>query len=156
MTILADFPIGIDYTQVLVVTASHPRPGLLWTDDHVAQGFAWSEGLASFGVPDHDGLCRLQLEAAEAIALAPDAISAVQVPFTIVEAIELGSVFERRKAELPLGAYALIFQILPGDDTAAFILRLTFVPAENPDFAILKPGGDITATTVLRRDAELA
>lgn len=156
MTILADFPLTIDYSQVLVFTASHPRPGLLWTDQHVAQGFAWSEGLVSFGVPDHDGECRLQLEVADAIAVAADAISAVQVPFTIAETIKLGSVFELREADLPLGACNLGFQIIPGDEEFAFVLRLTFAATEAPDFAILKPGGDVTATQVLRRDAELA
>ncbi len=153
---LADFPLSIDYAQVLVFTASHPRPGLLWTDDHVAQGFAWSEGVVSFGVPDHDGECRLQVELADAAAIEPDAISAVQVPFTIGETIKLGSVFELREAELPHGRYALAFQIVPGDAEFAYVLRLSFVPDEAADFAILKPGGDVTATTVLRRGAELA
>lgn len=156
MTILADFPITIDYAQVLVFTASHPRPGLLWTDQHVAQGFAWSEGIVSFGVPDHDGECRLQLEVAETITVAPDAISAVQVPFTIAEDIKLGSVFELREAELPLGTYELAFQILPGDEEFAYVLRLTFAATDTPDFAILKPGGDVTATEILRRDADPA
>lgn len=153
---LADFPITIDYAQVLVFTASHPRPGLLWTDAHVAQGFAWAEGVVSFGVPDHDGECRLQVEIADTVAVEPEAISAVQVPFVIAETIRLGSVFTLREADLPPGRYALVFQILPGDAEYAYILRLGFVPDEAADFAILRPGGDITATTVLRRDADPA
>lgn len=156
MTILADFPIDIDYAQVLVFTAGHPRPGLVWTDEHVAQGFAWAEGIVSFGVPDHDGPCRLQVEHADRLVLAPEAISAVQVPFAIREGLVIGSVFTRNEAELPHGGHALAFQILPGDAEFAFLLRLSFIPDEAADFAILKPGGDVTATTVLRRDADLA
>ena len=69
---IAEFPITVLYTQVVVHLADLPRPGLLWDDDHVAQGFAWSEGIASFGVPDHDGECLLSVDVAEAVNIGED------------------------------------------------------------------------------------
>jgi hypothetical protein len=59
---LADFPVTIDYTQVLVQAEDRAAHGLLWTDDHVVQGFAWSQGHVSFDVPDHDGECRIEVD----------------------------------------------------------------------------------------------
>jgi hypothetical protein len=38
-----------------------------WTKDHVAQGFAWRPGHVSFGLPDHDGNCVVQVSQTEGL-----------------------------------------------------------------------------------------
>ena len=53
--VLAEFDLAIDYGQIFVFGPSVVRPVVVWTDEHVAQGFAWSPSAVSFGVPDHDG-----------------------------------------------------------------------------------------------------
>lgn len=153
---LADFPVTIAYTQVLVYTESHAAPGLLWTDDHVAQGFAWSDGIVSFGVPDHDGECRLEVDLADGDVLDPLALWAVQTPFVVTEPVQIGTVFDMRSVNVPIGRYNLTYQAFPATDNYAYVLRLTFSQSDAPEFRILKKGADITADTVLSRDAESA
>lgn len=48
---------------MLVFPAGHPTLGLIWSDEHVAQGFAWNDNVVSFGIPDHDGGCLVELYA---------------------------------------------------------------------------------------------
>lgn len=153
---LADFPVTIDYTQVLVQTEDRAAHGLLWTDDHVAQGFAWSQGHVSFGVPDHDGECRIEVDLGHGDALDPHTLWAVQTPFFVTGPVQIGAVFDLHSVAIPIGNYTLTYQALPGDGDYAYVLRLTFSQTDAPDFRILKRGGDITADTVLRRDAEPA
>ena len=93
----------------------------------------------------------------------PDEIAAVgrQVG---AERAELWSCEHRREPHHVAGLspeevgrrYTLTYQALPGDGDYAYVLRLTFSQTDAPDFRILKRGGDITADTVLRRDAEPA
>lgn len=157
MLMLADFPVTIDYGQVLVCTEGRAGVGLLWTDDHVAQGFAWSPGHVCFGVPDHDGECRIQVALMQQGAeLDAHALWAVQVPFLADEPVQIGSLFDLRSVALPNGPYQLTCQALPGADNEAYVLQLTFLRSESPQFCILKKGEDITADAVLRRDAQLA
>ncbi len=152
---LADFPLSIDYAQVLV-QADGPTTALLWTDAHVAQGFAWSERLVAFGVPDHDGACRMEVELAPFAGPDPQALWAVQVPFSVTGPLQVGTLFATRGVLVPNGSYNLIYQAFPGRNDYAYVLRLTFSQSDAPQFRILKRGGDITAATVLRRDAEPA
>lgn len=154
--ILADFPLVINYTQVLVQTESHAAAGLLWTDEHVAQGFAWSDGLVSFGVPDHDGQSRIEVEVSRDAAFDPRALWAVQVPFLVTGRLQIGTVFDTRSVAVPNGSYDLVYQAFPGEGDHAYTLRLTFCESDAPEFRILKKGGDVTADAVLRRDAEAA
>lgn len=37
---MIEFPLTVLYTQTQAYRAGMPRAGSLWTDDHVAQGFA--------------------------------------------------------------------------------------------------------------------
>ncbi|PYF07470.1 competence protein J (ComJ) [Rhodobacter viridis] len=154
--ILDDVPMTVDYTQILVYGISHPSPSLLWTDEHVAQGFAWSEGLVSFGVPDHDGQCRLQVVEEDSPGPDPAALWAVQVPFAVNEPLAIGSVFETREVQVPLGPHALVFEGMAGTEDDAYFLRLRFVPMQRPGFAVLKTGPGVTSPVVLRDDAEIA
>lgn len=149
---LADFPLIIDHAQLVVQAGDHPAPGLLWTRDHVAQGFAWSERLVSFGVPDHDGEARIQVELSATATLDPQALWAVQVPFRVTGPLQIGTVLDTRRVAVPAGDYFVTCQGLPGQ-AGGYVLRLTFSSEDTPGFRILRKGGDITADRVLRRDA---
>ena len=153
---LSEFSLFILYSQVLVHLTNHPSPGLIWSDEHVAQGFAWSKGLVAFGIPDHDGECLVRVIQAEDMALAGDSLWAVQVPFEVTEQLQIGTVALIQPVEVPVGKYALLFEARPGDDAFTFIFNLRFVPSEAPEFIILKQGGELETNQVLRRDASLA
>lgn len=153
---LADFPVTIAYAQILVHTADHPAPGLLWTDDHTAQGFAWSQDQVAFAVPDHDGECRIEIDLADAVVLDDRVLWAVQVPFSVTGPVEIGALFDPHSVAVPVGNYNLVHQGLPGTEQFAYLLRLTFSRCDQPEFRILKTGGDITADVVLCTDAEPA
>lgn len=150
------FSIFVAYAQILVHLAGHPKPGLLWTDQHLAQGFAWAEGVVSFGVPDHDGPCLIEVQPFDTGALAARALWAVQVPFKVTQTLMIGSVFDMRPVTIPVGQYNLIFEVLAGRDDHAFVFHLKFAKTDKPDFAILKQGGALTSDVVLRELAELA
>lgn len=150
------FPVLVDYTQILVHVASHPKPGLSWTDEHVAQGFAWSEGIVSFGVPDHDGECLLNILETISEDLEANAIWAVKVPFQVNETLKIGTVFDTRSVNIPQGSYNLIFEAILGRDGYAFIINLKFFAVDSPSFSILKQGGELSTNIILRQDADIA
>ena len=152
---LADFVVSIDHGQVVVHGEGEPGAGLLWTDEHVAQGFAWSEKLLTLGVPDHDGECRIQVELVPEATVSAQALWAVQMPLEVTQPLHVGALFERHRVGVPNGRYALLYQALPGTQGEAYVLRLSLAATPQPAFRILRTGGDVTADAVLRRDAQL-
>lgn len=153
---MADFVTGIDYGQLVVHARRRAGAGLLWADEDVAQGFVWSEGYVAFGVPDHDGECRVTVEVAGGVVLDPRALWAVQVPFVVDESVCVGTLFAVRDVAVPKGRYGLLFQALPGDGGCAYALRLSFSPDDAAQFRIVKKGGDVTADVVVSRVVVLA
>ena len=155
---IIEFALPIFYTQVLLHDATHPSPGLNWDDTHVAQGFAWSPGLVSFGVPDHDGECLIRVFVEPDKSVDEAAIWAIRVPYTVTGPLELGTVGLLQPIAISDGTYDVVFEALPGDADRdiAYVLSVTFVPTTEPEFAILRQGGEITTADVLRVDADLS
>ena len=158
---MIEFPLTVLYTQIQAYRAGMPRAGSLWTDDHVAQGFAWRPETVAFGVPDHDGPCLLQAGAVAHHQLDPEVLWAVAVPFEVTTGrVSVGTVLSTVDIELPAGRHRLIFEARPGvargDANYAFLLRLSFMPDAAADFAILRRGDELTTDTVLRKDADPA
>jgi hypothetical protein len=157
---IAEFVLTVLYTQITVAQPDIEQPGLLWTDEHVAQGFAWAPGTVGFGVPDHDGQSRLRIRLADAYHPKEGTLWAVQTPFDVTATpILIGTILDERPVPVPLGTYNLVFEALEppeGGADFAYELMLHFVPTPEPDFAIVKPGGGLTTDHVLRRDAEPA
>ncbi|HEY9344265.1 MAG TPA: competence protein ComJ [Inquilinus sp.] len=153
---IAEFELTVSYTQVVVYVSGITPPDFEWTDEHVAQGFAWMPTIVSFGVPDHDGKCLMQVETASRIEIDPDALWAIRVPFDVPSVpLTIGSIFDGQDVKIPEGRYSLIFEALPGhfDDgrNYAFVLRLKFFKDSNPDFEILRQGTELKTDKVLRR-----
>ena len=156
MTMLSEVTLSILHGQVLVHLAAHPSPGLLWADEHVAQGFAWSEGVVAFGVSDHDGECLLRVVEADDARPSDVALWAMQVPFDVAGPLMVGTVGLMHRVDVPLGAHALVFEALPGDADHALTLELRFARDDGTPFAILRRGGELETDALLRTDAELA
>lgn len=153
---LARFNQPIDYGQLLAHAESQLRPGLLWTDDHVAQGFAWADDTVAFGIPDHDGECCLEVVRSPYTGPTPDALWAIRVPFAVDGLVMVGSVFAARQIEIAPGDYDLVFEAGPGDSSCAYRLSLTFAPPTRDRFQIIRKGGELTADRVVAHRAERA
>jgi hypothetical protein len=154
---LSEFDLAVDYGQIFVLLPSLAKPVLLWTDEHVAQGFAWSPSAVSFGVPDHDGECLVQVKTAPRVSIEPQALWAVRVPIDVPSAsLTIGSVGADHEVNAAAGKYSLVFEALPGhlaeDHDYTFVFKLKFCTDPHPDFEILKQGGELTTNKVLRKD----
>lgn len=150
------FQLSVSYAQIVVFVSGITPPEFDWTDDHVAQGFAWMPEIVSFGVPDHDGLCLMQVGTVDAIAIEPNALRAIRVPFEVpAGSLSIGSILDTKEVNVPAGTYSMIFEALPGDASKAgdyaFVLNLKFLNDESPDFEILKQGTELTTNKVLRK-----
>lgn len=156
------FPLTVLYTQVTVFRHGLPRPGLLWDDDHVAQGFAWDEETVAFGVPDHDGQCWISVDLVDRPPpVPPAALWGVEVPFLASSGrLDIGTVGLAHAYGVPVGQYALAFlafgaERIDGIDYA-FRLHLQFFRNPSPEFKILKQGDELQTDTILRKEARRA
>jgi Competence protein J (ComJ) len=156
------FKISVMYGQIVVYRTHLERPGLLWENDHVAQGFAWDHEIVSFGVPDHDGMSLLEVNVGEARqSLSEQTLWAAEVPFDVTTGeVEVGTVMMMNSIKMPIGKHSLIFEGCSGgrfdSNDYAFFLRLSFSINDNADFKILRKGYELTADKVLRKDARRA
>lgn len=167
---LASLSIMINYGQLILYLPSVERPGHLWGDPELQQGFAWSPGIVSLGVPEHAFICTIEVEMTAAFTLSPDAISCLRVPFNVTETpVQVGSVFEYQPVNIQKGPYSLFYEVLPGRGTweieedgekesgdVDYVIKLWFVPDETDEFEILKTGGAVHTDKVLSRLTKLA
>ncbi|ACB23171.1 competence protein ComJ [Methylobacterium radiotolerans] len=154
--LITEFNVTVTHAQVVVF--ERPPKAYEWTDDHVAQGFLFSPGDVSFGVPDHDGVCRIQIYSNEKFVLDDLCLWAVQIPFEVRgDFIDVGTVSETRKVHIDRDNYNLTFSAYDGlgiDGDCTFLLKLFFSNDTNPSFAIIKNGIGVTTDRVLRVDAD--
>jgi hypothetical protein len=176
---LARFSTVVLWTQFMVARRD-AVDGLLWTQDHVDQGFAWCDGMVLFAIPDHDGHVDVEvLRNWASPSLETRCLRAIEVPFVSDGyGVVCGNIVaEDIEFLLPAGSYALRFELLKtveggfrppafqghlaglaeeSEDLppSAFLVRIGFVPCENPDFRILRRHSEMVARDVLRRDAE--
>jgi Competence protein J (ComJ) len=153
--IIDQFDVTVSYTQIVVFVSGITPPEFDWTDEHVAQGFAWMPTIVSFGVPDHDGQCRMKVETVTEIAVDPKALWAIRVPFDVPSVpLSIGSIFDVRDVRVPEGKYSMIFEALPGDTVKtgeyAFALNLKFLRDATAGYEILKQGTELATSKVLR------
>jgi hypothetical protein len=154
--LIAEFDVTVTHAQIVVF--QHTPKAYEWTDDHVAQGFLFSPGDVSFGIPDHDGVCRIQIYSKEKFVLDDLCLWAVQVPFEVNEDyIHVGTVSDTREVNMDKDNYNLVFSVYDGhvlSEDCAFLLKILFSNDTTPSFGILKKGIGITTDHVLRFDAD--
>ena len=110
---LTEFATVILYGQLVLANPASGRAPLVWTNDEVAQGFAWSPDEVAFGVPDHNGECRVSVTVGTdaAVRVADDALWALAVPFTAQgPAVEVGTVMLERSIPIMPGRIRLSFR----------------------------------------------
>jgi hypothetical protein len=135
---------------------------------HECQGFAWIPGTVNFFVSDADGMLMnalVEVYLSDHIELCSDTFRAIQVPFSVGDAgisifndgkiiageATLSQTWRNVIIAVPPGNYALVFEVklrdddgfvegheYPGSYLRDVWCRLTFVPQENPEPAILR------------------
>lgn len=140
-------PIEVSYTQVCVFDSKLDDPFNDWTDDHVAQGFAWRPGSVSFGTIHSSGPLGIEvllLDRPYSVSL--EALRIISVPFVVPDsgAIEIASIGDSEEIKLESGKYELIFEhyiTTNGSMEARFIFRpLT----DLPEARIIKADGELS------------
>lgn len=153
---LESFDLTVLYAQIFV---SRPTEGgyPLWTDAHVAQGFAWREICVAFGIPDHDGECRIEVSRGTPPPLAEDCLRAIEVPFLVPPTgVEVGGLAGWRIIGVPAGPHQIRFDLRPGGADLAYRIGLVLIPGAPRRFAILRRDGEMTTDEVLTTEAEEA
>ncbi len=143
---MAQFTLEVSYSQVALFDAKLQSPYNDWTDEHVAQGFAWRPGSVSFGTLDDAG--PLAVEAFRTKVLdeaSSNATRIIVVPFSVPEhgEIEIASISSDVSITLPPGEYEVTFEHGKSEDQgmwANFYFRAVSAPV---------------SARVIRVDAEL-
>jgi hypothetical protein len=138
-----NFPLFVSYAQVAVFPSSLERPFNYWTDRHVAQGFSWRSGSASFAVPD-GGNCLVEiLQSEQKTETVGEILREIWVPFDIVDRqMTCGSITDEKEFCMPLGMHQLVFKCMRAsehtDSTFEYFLSFMFFRTEKPHFACPK------------------
>ena len=170
LSMIASLNVLINYSQLILYLPSSERPGHVWGEAELVQGFAWSPGIVSLSVPEHAMVCAVGIEAVSSFKMSPDAISCIRVPFTVDEnPVFAGSVFFYEPVDIEFGNYSLYYEVIPGIGTAKindgsqdqvfdidYILKISLAQEPDSDFKILKAGGAVHSDKVLSRLSELA
>lgn len=149
----------VSYSQLAVFASVLLQPFNDWTDQHVAQGFAWRPGSVSFRTMAEASSHLVDIEVVDRLgAVHPDAVRAVEVPFEVPAdgAIEIGSIAETVPVMIPTGSFLLRCEFLRsiGDDGER--VRLTFAKRDAPRFAVVRADPDLTLRGELLTTAEPA
>ena len=153
--LIFEAPADVSYSQIsLFRNEEHLFNG--WTDEHVAQGFAYRKGHVSFGVPDHDGQVKIEFRIEPSYELKPQVLRAIQVPFSVdANHVVIATIFQEWKLNIEDNAiYSLYFEILEEDqEDFAYTLKFTLVPDDEPDFRVLRKSDEMTSDVVITTTA---
>ena len=151
----------ITHSQISLFSEEEPDFNL-WSTDHVAQGFSWRAGHVSFGVPDHDGMCVVEV-AVVPRAPAPDAtvLRVLGVPMDVRDRLYVATTVDENTTDVPPGRYQIVYHLRRGDlehpqHPHAFYLVFYCVRSDAPEFFIERGSGEMTSDVVLTREAEPA
>ena len=150
--------LDVSYRQIVVHHRSLKAPFNDWSRGHVAQGFAWRPGSASF-MTLNDGPHDVLIEQAEhAGELHPDAVRATEVPFALTadEGIQVASVADSFQVSLAPGQYSLRCEFLTPSPSQRDRVRLLFVNSDAQTFRILKADAELTPPMPLLTAADPA
>jgi hypothetical protein len=151
---MATFRVFVSYSQLSVFDPSLAKPFNNWTRVHVAQGFAWRPGSASFKTLSESEAYDVELLFGEGERpILSHALRVIEVPFLVPGSgsIEVASISDGQRLELPPGSYQLRFEALPKSE-----IRLVFTKGIAPEFLILRADPDLTRTVPLLKTAEPA
>ena len=132
----------VSFAQFAIFDSKMAKPFSIWTETHVAQGFAWRPGSASFRTMGQEGKHYVEVIFVDSLGK-PDsgAIRVVDVPFVVPmhKSLEIASISEGFTFVGVDGRYLLRCEIMGpklGYDGA---VRLLFSKNGEPQFRIVRP-----------------
>lgn len=149
----------VSYRQLSVFASSLSQPFNDWTDQHVAQGFAWRPGSVSFRTMSEVGTHIVDVEVVDRLnAVHPDTLRAIEVPFEVPPdgEIEIGSISETVPLTLPPGSFVLRCEFLRSASEDGDRVRLIFAKRETPRFAVIRADQELAVSKELLTTAEPA
>ena len=146
------FEIDVSHLQIAIFHAGLENPFNQWTQAHTDQGFSWRPESVSFR-PLDDGKAATYVETVRELALRPDTIRAIQVPFRVPEndLIEIGSIIESRVIEMKPGTYQLLYQT-GFDKQDVMWCEFGFRETEKPTFQILRADEELSSACLILTD----
>lgn len=169
MSFVTSFDLEIGYTQIVVCDSEHADAFNDWSDQHVAQGFAWRTGNVSFGTVGHGSECFVEVRQDTEVNLKEKTQRAILVPFIVSssETVFVDSLGggEPEEVQLPAGNYALVFETgfreelreEPEYQDDPYWLPmwccLTFVPQDSVRAEILRADSDLNPSYPLLMEA---
>lgn len=152
------FDLFVHYSQLDVFDPDLESPGNDWREVHVAQGFAWRPGSVAFGTLTDSDPLRVTVQQVTNVAILPDAIRAIVVPFIVSPCgrVGLSDVIHDVEAPMPPGPYALVFEtgFLTDNPEDGTWVRLSFVPQESAEPAILRADAGLNPPDTLDMQAD--
>ena len=156
---MAPIRFEVSHSQLAVFAGALPQPFNDWSNQHVAQGFAWRPGSVSFRTMLEAGPHVVAIEVCDhAGLLDPDAVRAIEVPFDVPAdgAVEIGSISETVPLTLPAGSFLLRCEFLRPVGTEGERVRLIFARQDVPQFAVVRADSDLSAGDKLLTTAQPA
>jgi hypothetical protein len=150
MKIITSSTLFVLYSQIAVFDPNLQKPFNEWTSEHSRQGFSWRPLSVSFAMLIDSGNMHIDIVSNTIVEIAEDTVRAIQVPFDVQDSgvIEIATITESMRVELPPGKYALIFETCESKCT------FTFIPQQDVHTEILRADSEITRTTDFLMDAE--
>lgn len=152
----AEVEIDVSYGQLAVFNEHVENPFNDWTDAHVAQGFAWREGSASFRTLQESGLHRVAVAVEPVRPLAPsNAVRIIEVPFLVTseESVEVSGIVSSAAFHIPAGRYQLFVEMSSGGNTYEGDVKLVFVPGGPRAFKVLLADAELNPPDELVTEA---
>jgi hypothetical protein len=150
--------VDVSYSQIAAFHADLAEPFSDWSEEHVAQGFAWRPGSVSFATLDDGGVLRVSTTSKPFDDSRSTATRVIQVPFDVPErgSVELASIgASATTLELRPGSYELTFE--HGIDEKGMWATFHFVSASKPVLAkVLRADGGLSPPDALVMSAEPA
>ena len=142
----ADKPISVSYSQLAVFDHSLERPFNVWTDRHVAQGFAWRPGSVAFRTIEESGrhLVSIRVDSQRVVSKS-NANRIIDVPFVVPRngKVEIGSISDSVSIEITPGIYQMRFECYEGVVDENPRIRLSFAKSNNPRFELVRADKEI-------------
>ena len=157
---MTEYNLQILYSQFSVHTSESPEfPH--WTNEHVSQGVAWRPGHVSFGIPDHDGTCLLDVGMTDQPLIASSTTERLlAVPFDVGPqgGAAVATILETIDLNIQAGAYQLWFELLREPQLVAngqaYRIVVRFQKCPDANFIIIRQGREMSSESITIRYAE--
>lgn len=131
--------IEISYNQFAVFPHGIENPFGDWSNEQVAQGFAWKPEAVSFRTILDAGPHQIEIAISDAPpTIGQNVLRVVRVPFAgpADGRIEIASISDGFEADLPPGTYQLQCEFLSVPESGASLVRLHFSHSSAPIFEV--------------------